>query len=164
MTDFTNDGPPPSAAAPSSPPPASSPLERIDDVAAWELLQLGWIGRLGFSGRYGPMILPINFQVQDKAIYFRVAERGPTGEDLRTGIAHADYRVAFEVDEFDPVSHTGWSVLVQGDVHPMETEDERASVARICVESWASGSRELFLRLTPIHISGHRIGQALDAP
>ena len=169
MTDFTNDGPSPSAAsAPSSTPPASTPpasappgappLERIGEAEAWELLQTDEIGRIGYSGRYGQMIVPLNFQVQDKAIYFRVAQHGPTGEDLRTGIAHADYRVAFEVDQFDPASRRGWSVLAQGDVHPMETEDERASVAQICVDSWVSGPRELFLRFTPTQISGHRIG------
>jgi hypothetical protein len=47
---------------------------------------------------------------------------------------------------------------MQGDVHPMDTDEERASVAEICVESWVSGLRELFLRITPTHLSGHRIG------
>jgi hypothetical protein len=48
-------------------------------------------------------------------------------------------------------------------VHPMETEEERATVAQICVESWVSGPRELFMRITPVHLSGHRIGHGLDA-
>jgi nitroimidazol reductase NimA-like FMN-containing flavoprotein (pyridoxamine 5'-phosphate oxidase superfamily) len=138
---------------------ASTPLAPISEDECWELLRSAGIGRISYTGRFGPMIQPINFEVQDKSIYFRVAEHGPTGEDLRTGIAHADYRIAFQADEFDTASRSGWSVLVQGDVHPMETEDERASVARICVESWVSGPRELFLRITPTHLSGHRIGQ-----
>ena len=174
MTDGTNDGTAPaapdspaapeSAAASGSPAASSSPVAPVPSVPlseaqCWELLQAGGIGRLGYSGRFGPMIQPLNFEVQDKAIYFRVAQHGPTGEDLRTGIANADYRVAFEVDDFDAASRSGWSVLVQGDVHPMDSEDERASVAQICVESWVAGPRELFLRITPAHISGHRVGR-----
>jgi hypothetical protein len=153
MTDLTSDG------FTGDGPPAPSALEPLGEPECWELLSGGdGIGRVGFSGRFGPMILPINFQVRDKAVYFRVAQHGPTGEDLRTGIAHADYRIAFEADQFDLASRRGWSVLMQGDVHPMETEEERASVAGICVESWVSGPRELFLRITPTHLSGHRIG------
>lgn len=152
MTDVPNDGP-----------QVGAPLQPLGEAECWELLRAGGIGRIGYSGRFGPTIMPINFQVENEAIYFRVASHGATGEDLRTGIAHADYRVAFEVDQFDVAARSGWSVLMQGDVHPMETEDERASVARICVESWVSGPRELFMRITPTHLTGHRVGQLADA-
>ena len=156
MTDITND----SSASGAT---ASSPLKPLSEAECWDLLRGAGIGRVSYSGRYGPMILPINFQVRDNAVYFRVAEHGPTGEDLRTGIAHADYRIAFQADEFDAQTRSGWSVLMQGDVHPMETEDERATVAQICVESWVTGSRELFMRITPTHLSGHRIGRGQTA-
>ena len=143
--------------------PAPSPLEPLSEAECWDLLRSVGIGRVSYSGRFGPMIMPINFRVRDEVIYFRVAEHGPTGEDLRTGIAHADYRVAFQADQFDPRTRSGWSVLMQGDVHPMESDEERAAVAQICVESWVSGPRELFMRVTPVHLSGHRIGRGSDA-
>ncbi len=117
------------------------------------------MGRIGYSGRYGPTILPVNFTVRDKAIYFRTARHSTMEEDLRTGIAHADYKVAFEIDHFDETAHTGWSVLVQGDVHPMESDDERAAAAHAGVESWVAGDRNLFLRITPTKITGHRVGR-----
>ena len=78
-------------------------------------------------------------------IYFRTARHSSMEEDLRTGIAHADYKVAFEIDHFDETAHTGWSVLVQGDVHPMESDDERAAAAHAGVESWVSRRPE------PVH-------------
>jgi hypothetical protein len=80
-------------------------------------------------------------------------------EDLHTGIAHADYKVAFQVDHFDEMAHTGWSVLVQGDVHPMESDEERAAASASGVETWVGGQRDLFLRITPTRITGHRIGK-----
>jgi len=80
-------------------------------------------------------------------------------EDLRTGIAHADFKIAFEIDHFDEAAHTGWSVLVQGDVHPMESDEEQAMAAEAGVESWAAGDRNLFLRITPTKVTGHRVGK-----
>ena len=34
-------------------------------------------------------------------------------EDLRTGIAYADYQVAVEVDQIDQQAHEGWIVRVR---------------------------------------------------
>jgi len=140
-------------------PQPQSPLEPFGEAESWKLISAGGVGRIGYSGRYGPTILPVNFTVRDKAIYFRTARHSTMEEDLRTGIAHADYKVAFEIDHFDETAHAGWSVLVQGDVHPMESDDERAAAAHAGVESWVAGGRNLFLRITPTKITGHRIGR-----
>jgi nitroimidazol reductase NimA-like FMN-containing flavoprotein (pyridoxamine 5'-phosphate oxidase superfamily) len=156
MTEFTSD-------SFTDGPPAPAPLEPLSEAECWQLLRGGGIGRVGYSGRFGQVIVPINYEVRDQALYFRVAQHSPTGEDLRTGIAHADYRIAFEADHFDEAAHSGWSVLMQGDVHPMETEEEQAFVTQICVEPWVAGPHELFLRITPTHLTGRRIGHGLDA-
>ena len=52
-------------------------------------------------------VLPVNYKFHDGAILFRTAQDGSTEEDLRTGIEHADFRVAFEVDDFRPESPGG---------------------------------------------------------
>ncbi len=156
MADRTSDAPsgPP---APADPP--VSPLESFGETESWTLIAGGGVGRIGYSGRYGPTILPVNFMVQDQVIYFRTARHSSMEEDLRTGIAHADYKVAFQIDHFDDMARAGWSVLVQGDVHPMESDDERAAARTAGVESWVAGDRELFLRITPTRITGHRVGK-----
>jgi len=146
-------------AAQAGDPQPQSPLEPFGEAESWKLISAGGVGRIGYSGRYGPTILPVNFMVQDNAIYFRTARHSTMEEDLRTGIAHADYKVAFQIDHFDDVAHAGWSVLVQGDVHPMESDDELALASRAGVESWAAGDRDLFMRITPTKITGHRVGQ-----
>jgi len=156
MADRTSDA---QSAEQAGGPQPQSPLEPFGRAESWKLISAGGVGRIGYSGRYGPTILPVNFTVRDKAIYFRTARHSTMEEDLRTGIAHADYKVAFEIDHFDEAAHTGWSVLVQGDVHPMESDDERAAAAHAGVESWVAGDRNLFLRITPTKITGHRIGR-----
>ncbi|MGH3302632.1 MAG: pyridoxamine 5'-phosphate oxidase family protein [Streptosporangiaceae bacterium] len=68
------------------------------------------------------------YKLHDGAILFRTAQHGSTDEDLRTGIEPAEYRVAFEVDDFDSAARAGWSVLVQGPAHHLDSESERAMV------------------------------------
>ena len=89
-------------------------FESLDEAECLRLIEPGGIGRLAFAGRYDLTVLPVNYKLYQGAILFRTASDGSTEEDLRTGIARADYRVAFEVDEFDPGAREGWSVLVQG--------------------------------------------------
>jgi len=135
-------------------------LEELDEVECLRLIASGGIGRLGYSGRYGPTVMPVNYQVYEGTIVFRTAQDSATDEDLRTGIANAEYKVAFEIDDFDTAARTGWSVLIQGSAHHVESEAERASVAGAGVDPWAGGDRELFLRITPGRITGRRVSQA----
>ncbi|GAB3979555.1 hypothetical protein GCM10029978_075240 [Actinoallomurus acanthiterrae] len=134
-------------------------LISLDEAECLRLISPGGVGRLGYVGRYGLTILPVNYGLHEGTIVFRTAQDSPTDEDLRTGIANAEYKVAFEIDELDPTAQQGWSVLVQGSLHHVESEDERASVRRAGVEPWAGGVRELYLRIRPTRITGRRIGK-----
>jgi nitroimidazol reductase NimA-like FMN-containing flavoprotein (pyridoxamine 5'-phosphate oxidase superfamily) len=136
-----------------------SNLESLSEAECWELISAGGIGRIGYSGRYGPMIQPVNYEVLDQAIVFRTAEHSTMGEDLRTGIAHAEYLVAFEIDDYDMDAHAGWSVLIQGDAHYVESEAEKAAAMQTGVEAWVAGERNLFLRIIPAHVTGRRVAR-----
>ena len=135
-------------------------LEELDEAACLRLIGPGGIGRIAYSGRYGPTVLPVNYRMYEGTIVFRTAQDSPTDEDLRTGIANAEYRVAFEIDEIDLDAREGWSVLVQGPVHHVESDTERASVLEAGVETWPAGDRDLFLRIVPSRITGRRIRRA----
>jgi len=132
-------------------------LEQLDEAECLRLITPGGIGRLAYSGRYGPTVFPVNYRLHEGTILFRTAQDSPTDEDLRTGIANAEYKVAFEIDDFDSVARVGWSVLVQGSAHHVDSADERASVSGAGVEPWPGGERELFVRIIPSRITGRRI-------
>jgi nitroimidazol reductase NimA-like FMN-containing flavoprotein (pyridoxamine 5'-phosphate oxidase superfamily) len=132
-------------------------LEELDEPECMRLIAPGGIGRLVFAGRYDLTVFPVNYKVHDGAILFRTAAQGTTDEDLRTGIQHAEYRVAFEVDEFDTEAREGWSVLVQGPAHHLDSEAEQAEAMAVGVVPWAGGEREHFIRITPARITGRRI-------
>jgi nitroimidazol reductase NimA-like FMN-containing flavoprotein (pyridoxamine 5'-phosphate oxidase superfamily) len=132
-------------------------LEKLDEAECLRLISPGGIGRIAFTGRYGLTVFPVNYKLHDGAIVFRTAQDSPTGEDLSTGIAHAEYQVAFEIDQIDPETEEGWSVLIHGPAHHMSSDDERAAVLESGVEPWAGGTREHAIRITPSTITGRRL-------
>ena len=80
---------------------------------------------------------------------FRTAQDSPTDEDLRTGIKGAGSKVAFEVDDVDRAAREGWSVLIQGSAHHVDSETRRASVLEAGVEPWPGEVREPSFALSP---------------
>jgi nitroimidazol reductase NimA-like FMN-containing flavoprotein (pyridoxamine 5'-phosphate oxidase superfamily) len=132
-------------------------LEELDEGECLRLIAGGGIGRLVFAGRYDLTVLPVNFKLHNGAILFRTAQHGTTDEDLRTGIAHAEYRVAFEIDEFDSAAREGWSVLVRGPAHHLDSDVERAAAAAAGVDPWPGGEKEHFISITPARITGKRV-------
>jgi nitroimidazol reductase NimA-like FMN-containing flavoprotein (pyridoxamine 5'-phosphate oxidase superfamily) len=138
---------------------AAAVVEPLDEAECLQLISAGGVGRIGYSGRYGPTVLPVNFALSERAVVFRTGQDSPLGEDLRTGIADADYVVAFEVDEISPATREGWSVLIQGSAHHADSDQERAQVMRSGVEAWPGGEKDLFIRIQPTRITGRRISR-----
>jgi nitroimidazol reductase NimA-like FMN-containing flavoprotein (pyridoxamine 5'-phosphate oxidase superfamily) len=134
-------------------------IEELSEDQCLNLISGGGIGRIAYTSRFGPAVLPVNYALQDGAVVFRTAAHGPLDEDLRTGITGADYKVAFEIDSIDLASQRGWSVLIQGPAHHVAGTEEEA-VRRAGVESWAPGDRELFVRIVPSLITGRRVRPA----
>jgi nitroimidazol reductase NimA-like FMN-containing flavoprotein (pyridoxamine 5'-phosphate oxidase superfamily) len=137
--------------------PANPGPERLTEAECLRLISPGGIGRLAYAGRYGLTVLPVNYKLHEGTILFRTTRDSATDEDLRTGIPGAELKVAFEIDHISPAAREGWSVLIQGPAHQVETGTEHASVLQAGVEPWAGGTRELFLRIIPTRITGRRI-------
>jgi nitroimidazol reductase NimA-like FMN-containing flavoprotein (pyridoxamine 5'-phosphate oxidase superfamily) len=149
---MTGDAPGPSGDAPAP--------EQLDAAECLRLISPGGVGRIAYAGRYGPTVFPVNYVMHEGTIVFRTAHDSPTDEDLRTGITDAEYKIGFEVDELDPAAREGWSVLVQGSVHHVDSPEERASMPDAALQPWAGGTKELFLRIRPTRITGRRIRRA----
>ena len=133
--------------------PAGMPrLEKLDHEECLRLISPGGVGRVAFTSPSGPMILPVNYAIEQGAVLFRTALGGPLDADLRTGIEGADFMVAFEVDRVDESTREGWSVLVRGGAHHVTGD-----VDKDAVESWAGGDRSLYIRISPVEVSGRRI-------
>jgi nitroimidazol reductase NimA-like FMN-containing flavoprotein (pyridoxamine 5'-phosphate oxidase superfamily) len=136
-------------------------MEELDESECLRLIAGQEIGRLAYIGRYDLTVLPVNYRLVDGTILFRTAQDSLTGEDLRTGIAHADFKVSFEVDHFNEATREGWSVLIQGPAHHLDSDAEQESAQSAGVEPWPSGDKDHFIRITPTWVTGRRIRRAL---
>lgn len=132
-------------------------VEVLDETACLSLIAGGGVGRIGYTSRFGPTVLPVNYDLHEGTIVFRTGMDSAMAGDLRTGIADAEYNVAFEIDQMQPVTQEGWSVLVQGAAHFVDSEDERAPIAQLGVHAWPGGPKEQFVRIMPRHVTGRRI-------
>ena len=105
--------PPSGSAAPDPGVNARRVLERLDEAESMELLPDGGMGRLVFNSRYGLTALPVAYKIDGGSLV--LGTWNPVfDEELRTGIAHADYHVAVEADQIDLQAREGWVVLVPG--------------------------------------------------
>ena len=136
---------------------AEPTVEELDEAECLRLVGQLDVGRIAFTGRFGLTVLPVNYRLHDGSVVFRTGQGSATDEDLRTGLEHGEYQVAFEVDQINPGMREGWSVLIHGPAHHVTSAEERAEVARSGVVPWTGGSKEQFMRILITRISGRRI-------
>jgi uncharacterized protein len=125
-------------------------LEEISKQQCLELLASKKVGRVAFCTTSGPVVLPVNYTVHDGTVLFRTSSYSSLAGHLR------DSPAAFEVDEVDDDTQSGWSVLLQGHASFVEFPDlppDRLDRP----EPWADGSRMLHIRLTPRELTGRRL-------
>ena len=94
--------------------PGAGVLERLDESECLQLIGAGRVERLAYTGRFGPTVLPVLYKLHEGSVVFHTLADTFTEEDLRTGIANAEYQVAFEVDQYDPEPSTGGSCWSSG--------------------------------------------------
>lgn len=139
---------------------AEAITETLDERECLRLVAQGVVGRIAFVGQYDLTVLPVNYRLVDGAILFRTGHDSMTDDDLRTGIANAEYKVAFEVDDFDENAREGWSVLIQGPAHHLDSEAEQVAALAADVRPWPGGDKDHFIQVKPVRITGRRIRRA----
>lgn len=117
------------------------------------------VGRLGFLVDGHPMVLPVNYAVQGDVVVFR------TGEGSKLEAAHGT-KVAFEVDDVDAVTGSGWSVVIQGvaDEIPATGDWLDESLRASAGPTWIPAPTDHYVRITPSVISGRRLRAGPPAP
>jgi nitroimidazol reductase NimA-like FMN-containing flavoprotein (pyridoxamine 5'-phosphate oxidase superfamily) len=131
-------------------------LEILGEQECRRLLATGVLGRIGITSGALPVILPINYRVDGDRILFR------TSPGTKLDAATHNAVVAFEVDQVDPVYHSGWSVLVTGIAADVS---ESAADEVTTTPRWAAGPDGRLVAITIDQISGRRLssGGGLNA-
>jgi nitroimidazol reductase NimA-like FMN-containing flavoprotein (pyridoxamine 5'-phosphate oxidase superfamily) len=96
-------------------------------------------------------VLPVNFVMDGQDVVFRTA----SGSKL----AGAEDRsvVAFEADNYDDITQSGWSVLVSGRAEVVEDDAEIGRLSQLGLHSWASAlDRPSWIRIRPTSVTGRR--------
>jgi nitroimidazol reductase NimA-like FMN-containing flavoprotein (pyridoxamine 5'-phosphate oxidase superfamily) len=107
------------------------------------------VGRVALVDEDGPVVLPVNYVLDGETVLFRTSPANSIARHLD------DSRVAFEVDEFDDYTQSGWSVVLRG-VASFVADDELARDQRRPFP-WADGARPLLVRVTPVSVTGRRL-------
>lgn len=132
-----------------TPDSADSPryFESLDEAECLSLLRTHQVGRVGWTGAQGPTILPVAYRQHDEPggahrIIFRTSATSVLADAGR----EEGVRVAFQVDDFDDRTRTGWSVLVRGRCAPPASAKQVEELwAADGPEPWALGERSVFL-------------------
>lgn len=126
-------------------------LEILDDPECVALLAQASVGRVSVSVGALPAIFPVNYRLFDGTILFR------TGRGTKLDAAAANAVVAFEVDHFDPVDHTGWSVMAVGVARDVTDQATRDGFDVSTVPRWADGPDGRVVGIVPEQLSGRRL-------
>ena len=130
-----------------------------------ELVELSWaeclgllgkqkVGRMVFADRSVPMVHPVNFSLVRGDVIVRTSGGGKLAAAVGRGT------VAFEADELDPATCSGWSVVVVGHAEVVNDIDELVALADPAGRPWAPGRTAHVVRIRPEQITGRRVGPA----
>jgi nitroimidazol reductase NimA-like FMN-containing flavoprotein (pyridoxamine 5'-phosphate oxidase superfamily) len=125
-------------------------LEELSRSECFELLAQKVVGRVAYvDDDGGPVVLPVNYVVDEDSVLFRTSAASLLAAHVRNGT------VAFQVDEADEVTESGWSVLVRGKATFVQPQD--AGHIPLRPVPWVEGSRNLVVRITPHVLTGRRL-------
>ncbi|MGV9559038.1 pyridoxamine 5'-phosphate oxidase family protein [Streptomyces sp. NPDC003401] len=124
----------------------------LDRQECLRLLSEVPVGRVVYTRQALPAVLPINFSLDaDHSVLLRTA---PDSDLVRAidGVV-----IAFEADEFDAATQSGWSVVVTGRAAVVTDPAEHERLSRSGPVSWMPLSDGVFVRIDSEVISGREL-------
>jgi uncharacterized protein len=128
-----------------------SRLAELSPSQCRELLRSARVGRLVFTERAMPAVHPVNYVLDGNDVVVRT-DPGATLDAAARGDV-----LAFEVDEIDRDTCSGWSVLVVGRASLIVDIDELVDLADVTRRPWAEDRREHVIRIAGERITGRRV-------
>lgn len=126
-------------------------LEILSDDECLARLASTKIGRVAVSVGALPAVLPVNYgMLGDLIVFF-------TGPGTKLRFAMSNAVVAFEVDDFDDRTESGWSVMCIGRAFEVTDPGILAAARRKGIRPWADGDRSHLVALQSDFLSGRRI-------
>lgn len=129
--------------------PDDRDIVELSDAECWAHLRDSRVGRIAWTTTRGPVVVPVNLSVDGRLVRIRTSARSEM-------VAKVDAeRVAVQVDDFDEVRRSGWSVLARGlaevRYHAADGPDP---------DTWPTGPRPVLVVVAVDEISGRQVGPA----
>ncbi|MCW5250376.1 MULTISPECIES: pyridoxamine 5'-phosphate oxidase family protein [unclassified Streptomyces] len=132
------------------------PLDRQECL---RLLAKVPVGRVVYTRRALPAVLPVNFVLDTDA---SVLLRTSAGSDLVRAVD--GFVIAFEADEFDIASRSGWSVVVTGPAAVVTDPERHERLLRTGPHSWMPIRDDVFVRIEAAMVTGRELTDLSGGP
>lgn len=109
------------------------------------------LGRLAVSQGALPLILPVNYAMEDTNVVFRTRQGGLLDRTCRNTV------VAFEIDAYDDETKAGWSVVIVGVANVLYAGDWLRAV-ELGLTSAGAAEGSVFVKIVPGTITGRTVG------
>jgi nucleotide-binding universal stress UspA family protein/nitroimidazol reductase NimA-like FMN-containing flavoprotein (pyridoxamine 5'-phosphate oxidase superfamily) len=134
-------------------------LEALPPEVCLRLLESVPVGRVSFYTDGEVVILPVNHVVDGQDVVFR------TNRGSKLSAAERQDHVAFEADDYDPRTRTGWSVLVKGRAGVVHEDPEIQRLSRLGLYPWITAvDRPFWIRIRPTSVTGRQTPLATPQP
>ena len=127
---------------------------RLDRAESMRLLATAQVGRLIFTVNALPAVRLMNFAVADGLIVMRTAAGTTVAGKVDDAV------VAFEADDLDAATSSGWSVVVTGRATHVTDPESIARYQAVPLVPWAPGERDQFVTITTEVVEGRRVRRA----
>ena len=127
-----------------------NPVEELSQSECWNLLRREVVGRLAVAVANIPDIFPINYIVDHGSIVFRSAP----GTKLAAAVLGRG--VAFEIDGYDTIDTTAWSVVVKGLARRIENVMDYIEADDLPLFPWHTAPKPDIVRIEPEIVTGRR--------
>jgi nitroimidazol reductase NimA-like FMN-containing flavoprotein (pyridoxamine 5'-phosphate oxidase superfamily) len=136
-------------------PPIHGSGHAFDRPTCLALLARGSLGRLVFTDRALPGVLPVHYRMDGERILLKLALGSPAFRGARGTV------VAFTVDEFDGTARSGWSVTVVGSADEVVEPEEHLKARLSGVTSWWNDVGTAVFSITTEKLTGGRLQATL---
>jgi nucleotide-binding universal stress UspA family protein/nitroimidazol reductase NimA-like FMN-containing flavoprotein (pyridoxamine 5'-phosphate oxidase superfamily) len=126
-------------------------LETLPMDVCLRLLESVPVGRVSLYTDGQVVTLPVNHVVDGQDVVFR------TDRGSKLSAAERQDHVAFEADDYDPRTRTGWSVLIKGRAEVVHQDFEIRRLSHLGLYPWVTaGDRPFWIRIRPTSVTGRQ--------
>jgi nitroimidazol reductase NimA-like FMN-containing flavoprotein (pyridoxamine 5'-phosphate oxidase superfamily) len=130
---------------------ATVEMIELDEAECLRLLEGNVIGRVVFTDAALPAAQPVTYLLDGEEVVFR------TGGGSKLAAATRGAVVAFQVDEIDSSTRTGWTVLGVGEAYEVVVPERLAELAARLPAPWAPNRTAHTIAVPMQRLTGRRL-------